>query len=87
MSEQLERIRAKVSELEQELQSIKSIDPRLREDLEKTIAEIHTDLSGNGTEGTLASRFGEMKQEFQDSHPTLVRMVGSIVDALGEIGI
>ena len=91
MSEKVEQLKATLGELTDELHSIESLDAETRNLLEGTVEEIHTALSESDSaeleDRSIAERLKETAQSFEESHPTLSRIVGSIVDALGEIGI
>ncbi len=91
MPERIERLRAKLSELEEELRSIESLDSETRDLLESTVAELKAALSKEEAAQTehqsLAERLREATGDFEDSHPSLFRIVGGLIDALRQLGI
>ena len=91
MTDNLEKLRATLRELKQELQSLDTMDVQTRQSLEDVMHEIDSSLHESNEIGdqhhTLVERLKEAAQGFEDSHPTLFGIVGRIIDGLGQIGI
>ena len=90
MPEQLDRLRATLTELENELSTLDTADPSARRMLEEAAAEIIAVLergerteSTQRVEGTLRDRV----VEFEADHPTLAAVLHRLVDILGQMGI
>jgi hypothetical protein len=92
------RLETALRQLQEELHALAEIDPQVRERLERTIEEIHAELEGAAVESpveehstpvnaSLADRLTETARNFEDTHPNLAGMVGSVIDALARMGI
>jgi hypothetical protein len=90
MSERLDKLRASLSELQQELDSVDSLDDATREQLAEAAAEIAATLRrGKRTEQTSQAE-NSLKDrivDFEASHPQLAIVVGRLLDGLGQLGI
>ncbi len=91
MSEHLDKLRAAVARLEQELHSVKSLDSESRELLESARKEIQEALGSGETSSleapTLVDRLNGAVEDFEVSHPTLAGVVRRLVDGLTQLGI
>ena len=91
MSEHVERLRAVIQELENELSSLESLDEETRNALEGTVGEIQATLQRPGPSpvdgGAIQNRLQDSLQEFGASHPALASMLSRVIDTLGQIGI
>jgi hypothetical protein len=91
MAQSVEKLRATLHELERELAQVKSLDAESRRLLEAAAAEIHEALAQQPQQKiqpqTWTERLSAATQEFEESHPTLSRLVGNVVDALAHLGI
>ena len=91
MSEQVDKLRATVTELQEELRNLDTKDAQARVLLESALDEIssalHANESGSLTQGSLLDRLRESAQHFEESHPALTRAVGNVADALSRLGI
>lgn len=92
MSEQIEKLRATVQELEAELASLDSVDEETREVLAQAMAEISDTLRRQESPTAeehqgLAARLQDAAEEFESSHPTLAGILGRLVNSLGQMGI
>jgi chromosome segregation ATPase len=91
MTENIAKLRATLDELKQELHSLDTLDHDTRNGLEDMMREIeaalHQPKGGKLEHHTMAQRLQEAAQSFEESHPTLSRIVGNIVDGLGQMGI
>jgi hypothetical protein len=92
MADNLEKLRATLRELKEELHSVPELDGQTRESLEEVVRDIHTSLHP-ATETPpieqqgLINRLRDVAQDFEESHPTLAGIVARMIDGLGQIGI
>ena len=91
MSENVQKIKTAITELENELRSLPSLDGETRQVLEEAVREIQTALgpeeSGDLQQQSLMERLGSTTQEFEGSHPTLTGIISRLIDGLGQMGI
>jgi len=91
MPERIERLHETLAELRGELRELDSLDEPTRQLLEGAADELHKALDPHDeTElehQSLSERFRQSTERFEESHPTLARIVGNMIDALGQIGI
>ncbi len=91
MSENLDKLRATLSELKDELHSLDTLDVDTRQSLEGIMGEINGALHKSDEvdleHHTIIQRLKDAADGFEESHPTLSGIVGNIIDALGQIGI
>jgi hypothetical protein len=93
LPEDHERLRRTLAELHAELQSVDRVDPEVRTLLESAIDDIHGKLDAPSAEvaepqdDTIANRLTEAARHFEVTHPTLSGTLGSVIDALGRMGI
>lgn len=90
MPQRLDNLRAKVAELQTELARVDSLDPAARAELEATIAEIQAALDQDDAPAehhTLAEQLTSATEQFEKDYPTLTRILGSVADALSQLGI
>jgi hypothetical protein len=91
MPERMEKLRSTLHELEQQLQSIESLDEETRKLLQDSVDDLHRQLDRQPKEPLepqrLIDRLRATEERFQVSHPTLSGMVLRVIDALGQLGI
>lgn len=99
MSAAAEKLHAALEELETAVQSQAAVDPQTRERLERAISDIRAALnnlppdaptagsSSESEEDSLTGQLAGVAREFEATHPTLSGMVGSVIDALAQMGI
>ncbi|MGE0607087.1 MAG: DUF4404 family protein [Pirellulales bacterium] len=91
MSELHDKLRQTVAELHAELAALPKVDPEARAVLEGALHDIQQAMNADGgqsAEGaSLIARLKQASDSFQESHPTLTGSVGSVIDALGRMGI
>ena len=91
MSESVQKIKATIAELENELRSLPSVDRETREMLAQAVREIQTllrpDDAGDIQREPLVDRLGSAAQQFETSHPTLTGIIGRLIDGLAQMGI
>ncbi len=91
MSEHMEKLKATVAELEEELRSLETLDDETCEVLEEALREIQAALNPDETTEleaeSLMDRLNDATHEFEGSHPTLTGIISRLVDGLGQMGI
>ena len=97
MPHRIENLRATLQELETELASVEALDDESREMLQTAAAEIQAALavdesdaaetSASEASSTWTDRLYNVAGDFEQSHPTLSRLVGNVASALAQWGI
>ena len=95
MSETSDKLRAKLDELHDLLDSLDEVDPEAEALLSSAIADLRDKLAAQSTSAhlestenpSLADRFRALAEHFEESHPTLTGTIGSVIDALGRMGV
>lgn len=102
MAEHSEQLRTTLVELHDQLSNTREVTPELRTllmglatDIERILAEqaagqlpsSGSASSRSGQRESLVARLGDAAREFEDTHPTLAGTIGSVIDALGQMGI
>jgi uncharacterized small protein (DUF1192 family) len=101
MAEQSQQLRTTLVELHDQLAHTREITPEVRamlaglaSEIERLLAEQRSGqpssaaaTSRGGQHESLIARLGEAARDFEDTHPTLAGTIGSIIDALGQMGI
>ncbi|PQO47263.1 DUF4404 family protein [Blastopirellula marina] len=86
-----EQLRLKLQELQAELREVEEIDGETRKLLEGAMEEIHDALNHDNSEAlthpSLVDNLNKATQDFETSHPGLTRIIGNMVDILGNAGI
>ena len=90
-----DQLRRTLADLHAQLQSVDSVDPEVRTLLESTIDDIHGKIDAPAAQhstrpqrdDTIGRRLTEAARHFEETHPTLSGAVGSVIDALGRMGI
>jgi ABC-type transporter Mla subunit MlaD len=91
MSEAQAKLRSTIQQLHRELESIEQVDEDVQQLLQTAVDDIHQALQ-HGAESTeesshISGRLREAAQHFEDSHPTLSGIIGSLIDTLSRMGI
>jgi hypothetical protein len=86
-----QQLRASLDQLRSQLAQASSIEPAVAARLRETIADVERAIEGlplkkPGTP-SLADRLSGAALDFEASHPTLSGTLGSVIDALGRMGI
>ena len=87
MSHDQDRLKRKLAELQQELAGLTNVDPEVRQRLEQTLEELQDVTAEVDTHPGLTQRLTESARHFEETHPNLAGMIGSVIDALGRMGI
>jgi hypothetical protein len=91
MNVHIDKLRATLEELQEELHAIEALDPETRGLLEEAKVEVEQALHRDDPESlekqSLIDRLQGAGKEFNESHPTLSRIVGNLIDVLGQMGI
>lgn len=97
MTEDIRQLRESLDKLHAELEGIARVDPEVRRLLTDALEEIQVTLERqderesaakvDDQEESVAHRLAEAAREFEESHPTLSGMIGSVIDALSRMGI
>jgi hypothetical protein len=90
MSHDRERLEQALQDLRAELDELGNVDPQVRQRLERTLAELNAVLeetSFREPEPGVAQRLADAARHFEETHPTLAGTIGSVIDALGRMGI
>ena len=91
MSDQSEKLKTTVTELEDELHTLDTVDDEVRAVLREVIDEIRSVLDEDSTaqleDESTTGRLQSAAQEFEGSHPTLSAIIGRVIDGLGQLGI
>ena len=92
-----DRLRATLDELHRQLGQVDELEPELRarltlvmEDIQTALAETPPEKAAakpQPEEESLLQRLQDAAQSFEDSHPTLARNIGSLIDTLSRTGI
>lgn len=88
---QNEKLRETVAELEQALSALDKVDESTRQRLQTAVAEIREALQDepppSAIRTTLVDRLYKAVEDFEESHPTLVTLIGRLADGLSQMGI
>ncbi len=91
MSDEIDKLRMALGELQQELETVETLDTETASALEQAIHEIHSalhpDEAASLQSDTLIQRLQDATESFESSHPSLTSIVTRIVDGLGQMGI
>ncbi|QEG43281.1 DUF4404 family protein [Roseimaritima ulvae] len=82
-----ERLNALLTALHAELESAETLDEQQAAQLKQTLDELKEKLPEEEAESGLVSRLRESAQQFEETHPQLTHTIGSLADALAQIGI
>ncbi|NIP87358.1 MAG: DUF4404 family protein [Planctomycetales bacterium] len=91
MSEAQEKLRHTIGQLHAELESLDQVDPQVQQLLQTAVDDIQQALQQGSQppagDTHIVSRLSQAAQHFEDSHPTLSGMIGSLIDTLSRMGI
>ena len=91
MATDRQRLQATLDDLHAQLGEMEQADPEVRARLQATLAEIQAALAARAQRQpepeSITTRLGEAARHFENSHPNLSGAIGSVIDALGRMGI
>lgn len=91
MSEQYEKLKATVRELEHELRSFDAMDDETRDMLREVLGEIQGVLGGEDATASQRQswkdRLSDSAYQFEGAHPTIAGVIRRLLDGLGQMGI
>jgi hypothetical protein len=78
--------------LHEELSSLDTADEQVRDELRRTVEEIQAALAAppppsERKEASFVDRLTHAARHFEETHPNLAGMIGSVIDTLGRMGI
>jgi hypothetical protein len=94
MTDRDDDLKATIEHLRELLDGVDNIDPQARQLLTGALGDIHDKL-GTDTQDqpdseqqeSVIERLTEAAKHFDDEHPTMAGMIGSVIDTLGRMGI
>ena len=90
MTEQIDKLKSTVAELEDELRVIDRVDGETRAVLEQAVLDILAALQaapGERAPQSLLDHLQSAAHEFEESHPTVTGILSRLIDGLGRMGI
>lgn len=90
MSADRDQLQRKLTQLQAELDEQSNVNPEFRQRLESTLAELREALAEPAAarqHSSLVQTLTESARHFEETHPNLAGMIGSVIDALGRMGI
>jgi uncharacterized protein DUF4404 len=91
MADEHDKLRETLHQLQRQLDDVRKLDPAVAQQLDATIAEAKAALAGAPIQPakhqSIIQRLSDAVLRYEASHPSLSGNLGSIVDALGRMGI
>ncbi len=91
MADQHEKLRQTLDQLQSQLEDMRKLNPAVAESLQATITEAREVLHGQTTvpqrHQSIVDRLRQEVLRYEASHPSLAGNLGSVIDALGQMGI
>jgi hypothetical protein len=91
MAGEQDKLRETLDELRAQLDDIRQRDPALAAQLDATVARVNSVLTARTVDAneqrSIVKRLSDAVQKYEASHPTLAASLGSIIDALAQMGI
>jgi hypothetical protein len=91
MAEERKRLRETLGQLQAQLEEVRKLDPAVADHLNATIREAQAVLDGKPIQPaehrSIIDRLSDGVLKLEASHPTLAGNLGSVIDALGRMGI
>ncbi len=90
MADELDQLRETLEQLRTQLDELRRRDPAVAEQLAATIAEARQALDREPTSApseSIVKRLSDAVLEYEATHPSLAGNLGSVIDALGRMGI
>jgi hypothetical protein len=86
-----DKLKETLQELRSQLDELRQRDPHVAAHLEATIAEAQAALAGPpkhaAAHKSIVERLSDAVRDYEASHPSLAGNLGSIIDALGRMGV
>lgn len=84
-----ERLKSTLTELHEQLESLKEVDPETRQMLSRTAEDLRAALADGHTDTFATSNTGlrSVMGQFEKSNPSLFKVVMNLVNTLGEMGV
>ncbi len=86
-----DKLRQTLDRLQAQVDAMRSTHPYVASHLDPTLAEAQSLLAGEGSdrpsESRLVARLRDAVLKYEASHPNLAINLGSLIDALGKMGI
>lgn len=91
MTEQHDKLRQALENLGSQLDELRALDPQVADHLDANLSQARDVLAGRPVEKTEHHSSLEQLQDavlkYEASHPRLSEYLGSVIDALGQMGI
>ena len=95
MSSDSDKLHEIVTNLHSEMEQLDASDPEVRDELRGALGEIQQALAEGKSspaekaddEKSLIEQLTSAAQHYEDTHPHLSRMIGSVIDTLARMGI
>jgi len=95
VSEDLNRLRATLAQLHKELDRVEATDPEIQRLLQSAVADIQGTIErreskaapAEQTDESIVDRLSAAARHYEETHPTLSGILGSIIDTLSRMGI
>jgi hypothetical protein len=95
MTDERQKLQATIDALHQELADLDEVDEEAQQLLKSAVADIQAKLDQPSAEeasetdeaSSIVGRLGAAARHYEDSHPTLSGIIGSMIDALSRMGI
>jgi hypothetical protein len=90
MADQHARLREALEQLRLQLDELRARDPAVADRLQETLAEAEAALDGPSqgeANDSIVKRLSDAVLDYEATHPSLAGNLGSVIDALGRMGI
>ena len=91
MTSQHDKLRQALAQLQAQLDELRAVDPAVAEHLDSMIGQAQAVLAGRPTGGdehrSMVEQLGDAVLKYEATHPTLAGNLGSVIDALAQMGI
>ena len=90
MASDHDKLRETLARLQAQIDEIRQADPAVAAHLDKTLSEAQAVLVAGKTapaDSSIVHRLSDVVLRYEASHPSLAGNLGSIIDALGRMGI
>ena len=91
MSDEREKLRTTIDDLHAELAGMDQLDDEMQQLLHGAVSDIRGALDKKPKDdieqSSLIGRLSQAARHYEDSHPTLSGIIGSVIDALSRMGV